>query len=658
MSGIFGIFRRDGQPVTCAELERMSDTLAHRGPDGHDLWHDGPVGLGHRMLWTTPESLHEQLPFSHRDAGLTITADARIDNRDELLPLLGLTNRPAEFVSDSQVILAAYEKWGEACPEHLLGDFAFVIWDAREQKLFCARDHFGVKPFYYYCSDDMFAFASEIKALFQLASISRRINEDRIAAHLTYITEDRTSTYFQNILRLSPASVIIIRGAKESQAIYWQLDANRDAPPSTDQEYADRFREIFTAAVRCRLRSAGPVGSLLSGGLDSSSIACMARTLLADDNSQPLPTFSAVFDTISSCDERPYINAVLNTGGFDPSYVEADRINPLDEIDRIFWHKDAPHVGPNVSMIWNLHRTAQEKGVRVLLDGNDGDSTVSHGYGYLRELAVSRRWILLAREAAGSAATDELSPWLVIWSYIRVFGIQGDDLFAHFLRWLRHVRHVFKRSRSIASINYGWRYIVEPTYAAKHDLEARYRKWQNASSLASVTCRDEHYRVLTNPIQVAALEEMDALSAARGLESRYPFWDKRLIEFCLSLPATQKLKGGWSRLVMRRAMGGILPENIQWRKTKTEFVYGFLSRLICGNEGRLECLHSQPFLADYINLDALKAVYHRLMGNPLHRHRPDIVPYWHTIACAAWIQNASVAPSSKGSHEGNSFERR
>ena len=165
MSGIIGIHYLDGRPVDRENLTKMVDILAHRGPDGADIWVDGCVGLGHRMLWTTPESLIEKLPLENQRGDLVITADARIDNRDELIAALQINNRPSDKVVDSELILAAYEKWGEDCPEHLLGDFAFAIWDERRELLFCARDHFGVKPFYYYFANNTFAFGSEIKAL-------------------------------------------------------------------------------------------------------------------------------------------------------------------------------------------------------------------------------------------------------------------------------------------------------------------------------------------------------------------------------------------------------------------------------------------------------------------------------------------------------------
>lgn len=152
MSAIAGIYYLDGQPVDPADLGRMLETLAHRGSDRVGVWSEGHIGFGHRMLWTTPESLQEQLPLVNQTGDLAIAADARIDNRDELIAALGLMDRPSDKITDSQLILAAYEKWGDRCPEKLLGDFAFAIWDGRSQRLFCARAPMGVKPFYYYRS--------------------------------------------------------------------------------------------------------------------------------------------------------------------------------------------------------------------------------------------------------------------------------------------------------------------------------------------------------------------------------------------------------------------------------------------------------------------------------------------------------------------------
>src|ERR1051325_5986527 len=179
MSASAGIYCRDNRPVDRASLERMLRLLAHRGVDGAGLWTSEHIGIGHRLLQTTPEARNEKLPFITSDRSLAITVDARIDNRDELLKALHIDDRPPVEIGDGEIILRAYKKWGEGTPQKLLGDFAFAIWDKHEQKLFCARDHFGVKQLYYYASDRSFAFATEIKALLCLPFVPTLLNEAR-----------------------------------------------------------------------------------------------------------------------------------------------------------------------------------------------------------------------------------------------------------------------------------------------------------------------------------------------------------------------------------------------------------------------------------------------------------------------------------------------
>jgi len=227
---------------------------------------------------------------------LVLTADACIDNRDELIVTivtLGLADRPPAEIADSQLILAAYEKWGEYCPEKLLGDFAFAIWDERKQVLFCARDHFGVKPFCYHQSEQFFVFASEIKALLCLPGVPCQLNEARVADYLEVLFEDKAMTFYQHILRLPPGHSITVGREETRLRSYWSLDPERELRLGSDEEYAE--------AMRCRLRSAFPIGSMLSGGLDSSSITCVARKLLAQNGGRRLHTFSAIFESLTRC---------------------------------------------------------------------------------------------------------------------------------------------------------------------------------------------------------------------------------------------------------------------------------------------------------------------------------------------------------------------
>ena len=242
MSGITGIFRRDGKDVDPSDIKKMNDKIAHRGPDGSKVWCEGPVAFGHQMLHTTPESLHEILPFEDEESGLVITADARIDNREDLAPKLGIEDN--EHVSDSYFILKAYEKWGEKCPEELLGDFAFAIWDKNRETLFCARDHMGVKPFYYYLSDDVFYLSSEKKGLLVANEIPKKINEVRVADYLTFFVNDKEITFYEEIFRLKPAYYVIMDFLIMMRC-YWDLNPNQEIIMDSDEEYAEKFLQIF-----------------------------------------------------------------------------------------------------------------------------------------------------------------------------------------------------------------------------------------------------------------------------------------------------------------------------------------------------------------------------------------------------------------------------
>ncbi len=266
MSGIVGIYFRDSRTADPSHLKFMMKALGHRGPDDSHFWNEGPAGLGHVMLWTTPESLHEKLPLADESSRMAITADARIDNRDDLIVALWGSGEPAKSISDSQIILRAYQKWGEGCPEKLVGDFAFCIVDRRRHMVFCARDASGDRPFYYYLSDKIFVFGSEIRALFALPEVPKQLNETMVGDYLIGMFDDQVITFYQGILRLPPGHSITIGPDWRRIQCYWSLDPGKELRLGSDEQYADAFRDVFTEAVRCRLRSAYRVASSLSGG--------------------------------------------------------------------------------------------------------------------------------------------------------------------------------------------------------------------------------------------------------------------------------------------------------------------------------------------------------------------------------------------------------
>jgi asparagine synthase (glutamine-hydrolysing) len=647
MSAIAGIFRTDGRRVERRDLERMSKILAHRGRDGSGVWNTGSIGLAHQLLWTTPESLHEHLPRMRSESNLVVTADVRLDNRADLIGQLGLTGVPAADVTDSELILRAYERWEEDCASYLLGDFAFAIWDARRNRLYCARDHIGVKPlFYFHQPGQAFVFASEIKALRAATGVPSRLNEQAVADHLLLHYFDATSTYYEEIVRLPPAHYVIVTPEKTRLQRYWSLDPSRELRLSSDGEYAEAFRHLLTEAVRARMRSAFPVGSMLSGGLDSSSITCLARNLDTSNNgSRGWPTFSAVHDVVTECDESRYINAVLARGGYEPSLLQADRVSPLCDVDKVLWHQDEPLLAGNLYLNWGLYRQARERGTRVVLDGYDGDTTVSHGLGYLVELARSDRWLRLASEVVPFARKIG-EPWAqALWSWLWRYEL--DPLtartpgVARIRRWAGS--RLSSRLTSSADRSAEWLAIFNDDFAKRVDPAGRRRA---VSGVAPTTEREAHHRRLSDAGVPHTLEVLDRAAGAFALEARFPFWDRRLVEFCLSLPPEQKLRHGWTRMVLRRGMDGILPPMIQWRGGKTDHHAGFERGMLTFERELLNRIvyDDSDVVAPYVDVAALRQQFARSLSPARSDATFNVV--WVVVSLALWLRHANLGTNS------------
>jgi asparagine synthase (glutamine-hydrolysing) len=638
MSGIMGIYYLDDSPVERENLVKMVDILAHRGTDGAGIWVEGVVGFGHRMLWTTPESLIERLPLVNRTSDIVITTDCRIDNRQELISVFQFQDCPPEKITDSQLILAAYEKWGEQCPEHLLGDFAFAIWDKREQKLFCARDHFGVKPFYYYSKNEFFTFATEIKALWCVPQVPRLLNRVRVGDYLADIYEDNAITFYENIFRLPPAHSMVINQSGVQIKSYWSLDRDRELLLDSDEEYAAKFREIFAEAVRCRLRSAFPIGSMLSGGLDSSSITCMARKILSENNKQPLHTYSAVFDEVPQSDESPYIKAVLAQGGTVEHYLHADKVSPLTDLEQVLWHLDEPVFAGNLYINWNIYGIAKNQNIRIMLDGFDGDNTVSHGVGYLSELALAGRWLTLCREIQGFAKNFKFSFWQIFWQYVYNYGFNRLRKYKPFnlihRLWQAGSKRLWRPNVQEPSRNV----TLNPAFVEKIGLEQRRQNLPQGRNLPQLNQRHHHYQCLTSAVLPYTLEILDRASAGFGIELRYPFWDKRLVEFCLSIPANQKMSQGWTRAVLRRALAGLVPQEVQWRGGKGNLAPGFDSGLLKFERERLQqMLTKDPnLIEEYINKKVVAEACQKFISQ--QSNDDDATVTWKALDLSLWLK--------------------
>jgi asparagine synthase (glutamine-hydrolysing) len=640
LSGIAGIVHLDGKPAEPGVLVEMVNCLAHRGPDGSGVWVEGPVGLGHRMLWTTPESRHEELPLVDSQGFLVLTSDARIDNREELISSLNLKEIPIQKITDSQLILLAYEKWGQGCPEKLIGDFAFAIWDKSKQLLFCARDQVGAKSFFYYKSNDIFVFASELKAILLVAGVPHRLNELKIGEHLIHFFEDKSLTFYKDIFRLPAANSFTIFAGDIISRVYWSLDPKREIHLKSDEEYSQAFLEVFSEAVHCRLRSAYPVASTLSGGLDSSSIACTSRKLLKDSSNNPLHTFSAIFpslpdEDLRKIDERMFIEAVLASGGFEAHYVNAGLLSPLTGIERALWLQDEPFLAPNLYMHWALYQAALNEGVRVFLDGIDGDVTVSYGLEYLADLARKGRWNTLVHEAnaISNKPNASISSRRIIWEY-GLMPLVPQQVFTAWRKIHGDNQSLWFKDTAINS-----------DFAKEIRLEERVRAVSQSDTKIFDGARKKHFQNLNSPLIPLGLELLDKATAEFSLEARYPFFDRRLMEFCLALPPGQKLSNGWTRIIMRRAMEGILPNEIQWRFTKANLIPNFV-RNLRGYENDLlsDVIHNPQnlkIIEPFVNLTELNETYLRFNSHP-SINETDALLLYGVLVLALWLKKNNI----------------
>lgn len=615
MSAITGIFYRDGRNVDEKQIKKMNDRLSHRGPDGSAIWCEGSVALGHQMLHTTPESLHEKLPFE--EDGLVITADARIDNRKELSVKLEIEDK--EEVSDSYFILKAYQKWGEKCPEELLGDFAFAIWDKDKEKLFCARDHMGVKPFYYYLSDELFVFGTEIKVLRNFSDIPFKINYLITALYFIPNTEDLTNlTFYADIMSLPASQFLNIDQNNVDIKKYWELDPNLEIRMDSDENYVNKFLEIFTESVKCRLRSKFPLGFELSGGLDSSSIVGIARHLI----NKNINTFSLISEDFPENDERIFIKEIDDDDSIQSYYLLVDNISPLNDFQKILWHLEQPFISPSTALFWNLYKLMEKENIRILFTGYDGDAVISRGQNYLKELAFKLDFKRLIQEINATSKVQNIKKLDLFFNKIFIPSVPTNiKMFFH---------------NQIKSKGY---FILKNDELCKILNLKEILKNIDYSKINPNSAKELHYRFINQGVHQHTFEFMDKITAAFNIEPRYPYFDKRLVEFSYAIPTEQKFKYGWDRLIQRRAMENLLPKQIQWRSNKLfltpvfernflKYEKDFIKNLLC---------KKNPIINRFINSKETSSIYNRYKTKNEDYSIYDAHNLWNIISLILWI---------------------
>lgn len=627
MSAITGIFNRNRKTVHCKQMQKMNNQLSHQGPDGSAIACEGMVGFGHQMLFTTPESLHEKLPFELD--GLIITADARIDNRSELSKELGIEN--VVEISDSYFILKSYQKWGENCPEKLLGDFVFAIWDKKEETLFCARDHMGIRPFYYFISDELFLFSSEFKAILEILEFKPEINEKILSQMLSFIFDDKKNTIFEDIFKLPPASKLTIDIKDMKVEEYWFLDLNLMQDKKTEKEYQEEFLEIFVDCVRCRIRSAFPIGFELSGGLDTSSILSVANKLnLEEKKNLKLNSYTTIFEKPKT-DESNYAKAVVRDKEIEPHFIVGDG-SALKDIEEIIWYADVPYVPFNNYSLWQRCFEVQKDGNRVLLTGACGDNVLAVRNAYLTELLRKFNWRRLLTEISGIKESTNKGYFRLLLLYF-LFPLIPES-----------VKNLAKKDKeeSIEEILFN----KESEFAKETDIYQIAKKSEEYDNKASKRVKEFHYKVLMDGIIQFTTEFDHNLQALFSVETRYPYLDKRLIEFCYSLPSEMKVKDGWDKYILRSSLEGILPEEVQWRVDKTNYAFNFYENFHNYEKDNIGpiLLRNKEKLSLYVDFDKIIDISERFKeGNLYDEYKKgnlnNVMALWLALILALWFED-------------------
>jgi asparagine synthase (glutamine-hydrolysing) len=564
MCGIAGIISTHRELVSGERLKLMTQAIAHRGPDGEAHWVNasGEAGLGHRRLSIIDLSDAAAQPM-HYNERYTIVYNGEIYNYIELRALLQKSGYAFRTQSDTEVLLAAYDCWQEASLDRLDGMFAFAIWDNQGQTLFAARDRFGEKPFYF-CEPpggQQFLFASEMKALWA-AGMNRQPDN---TALLNFIALGYTGpvrrpfhTFYKDIYQLPPAHYLLLKRRPQGQAPgyewkarrYWTIDRNVKTSDSAAVA-KETFRDLLTTSVGRRLRSDVPVGTSLSGGLDSSSIVAVMSRLLPAGGGAGLNTFSAVFPGFVK-DESPYIQAV--TDAFRPRHFS---VQPTAEglahaLPALLQQHEGPISSASIYAQYKVFELARQQGVKVLLDGQGADETLA---GYTKYI----HWYLQGLLAHGDyrrAAREK--------NLLRQNGLSFEWSWKNYLASLspRQAAKALQR-RELEKIHRAP--FINPDFVAGHlDPSAVYKPVIN--DLNDIL----YYNSFENGLE-ELLRNADRNSMAHGLEVRLPFLSHELVEYLFSLPASYKIRDGWTKWLLRSVMENDLPGLITWRKDKTGF---------------------------------------------------------------------------------------
>lgn len=582
MCGINGFISNKPVNIHRDSFQRANDIIKHRGPDDQGIVFmnsskklsvpinntsllqnsgyndiDFNIILGHRRLSILDLSSLGSQPMGNNDKSVWITFNGEIYNYIELREVLAGKGYTFRSNSDTEVIIKAYEEWGEKCVEYFNGMWSFCIVDLSKKKIFCSRDRFGVKPFYYYYDGTNFIFGSEIKQLLEYPFIKRYANERAIYEFLAFsAVEYCEETFFQYIKKLMHGHNLAINIEN------MQLDIKKYYNPkfSINQnisfdEASRKFGDLLYDSIKLQLRSDVEVGSCLSGGLDSSSIVCIMNNILKTDAKSSIQsTFSTHFSE-KEANELTYMQEVINKTGVSAKFIEPAKEDLINDLRKIIWHQDEPFSSTSIFAQWSVFKLVNQNKVKVMLDGQGADEQLA-GYipltiYYLEELKKKNQYNKYFWETIKYVSNHLDINWEVV--------LNG--------KLSSYISKI--RKNSISTSNYEW--INSDLTNSYKDISVYPKYFQQRVFDEKEVLNNTLYQMTFNTNVQSLLHYEDRNSMAFSVESRVPFLDHRLVEFVFSLPSNYKINSGNTKAILRKSMEGIIPEKIRTRKSKLGF---------------------------------------------------------------------------------------
>lgn len=545
MCGISGIFNFNSSPVSEQSIRKMNELIHHRGPDGEGFYINGNIGIGNTRLAIIDLRHTADQPMYDADNRYVIVYNGEIFNYVELRNELLAKGCRLKNNSDTEVVLNLYKLYGAGCQQMLNGMWAFAVWDTQEKTLFCSRDRYGIKPFYYFMDDNRFIFGSELKQIFS-NGIEKIPNDETIYDYLVFnFIDHNEQTFFKNINKLPAGHQIFIKNNKAEIKRWYQLDENIQNVTDEKKLY-ENFYELIYDSVRLRLRSDVEVGSCLSGGLDSSTIVCIMHDILQKEGKTNIQkTYTAAYDD-PAIDERKYVEEVIKQTQSEKYYLFPDSAGLAEDFGRMVWHQEEPFTGSTVFAQWSVFKKIHETGIKVVLDGQGSDEILLGYFSFFPFFLKNQL----------------KNPLNFINSYFKGINttqqgaVKFSQNFIYFNLPSVRYKHVTGEAKNYYDenfINYfGRKNIFESNIGAKNLQQNRLANLWNISLPSLLRYEDKN-------------------SMAFSVEARIPFLDHRLVEFIFSVPYEYLIRNGWTKYILRESVKNKIPEDIRMRKGKLAF---------------------------------------------------------------------------------------